>query len=120
MIQKNHVSDDVRNVTRRLLKYWKLYPVFLVLFVGLSFVYIKTQPRIHEMSAKLVVHVRERGVQDPTAFIPGSELFAGRNNFENSLLTIQASPIIREAVTKFNSRIEYYKSTFFNDVELYN
>ena len=121
MIQKNQVSDDVRNVFRRLAKYWKLYPVFLVVFIGLSYFYLKTQPYIHEMSAKLVVHVRERGVQDPSSFIPGSELFAGRNNFENSLLTIQASPIIREAITKFNSRIEYFKaSPYFKDEELYN
>ncbi|MDN5290341.1 MAG: hypothetical protein PWQ06_580 [Anaerophaga sp.] len=120
MIQKNQVSDDVRSVFRRLVKYWKLYPFFLILFIGLAFFYIRTKPGIHELSAKLVVHVRERGVQDPSSFIPGSELFAGRNNFENSLLTIQASPIIREAISRFNSRVEYYKVNFFDDVELYN
>lgn len=120
MIQRNQVSDDVRTVFRRLLKYWKLYPVFLVLFVGLAFLYVRSKPRIHELNAKLVVHVRERGVADPSSFIPGSELFAGRNNFENSLLTIQASPIIREAITKFNTRIEYYQANWMYDEELYN
>jgi capsular exopolysaccharide synthesis family protein len=120
MMQKEHVSDDVRNAFRRLSKYWKLYPVFLIIFVGLAFLYIKSKPKIHELSAKLVVHVKERGVNDPSSFIPGSELFAGRNNFENSLLTIQASPIIRETLSKFNTRIEYYKSRWMFDEELYN
>jgi capsular exopolysaccharide synthesis family protein len=119
MIQTNQVSDDVRAVIRRLGKYWKLYPILMVLFVGVSFFYIKSKPRIHELSAKLVVHERERGVADPSTFMPGSELFAGRNNFENSLLTIQASPIIREAISKFNSRIEYFQAHFLFDEELY-
>ncbi len=119
MSEKNQVSDDVRSVFRRLGKYWKLYPVLLVIFVGLAFVYIRTKPRIYELSAKLVVHERERGVADPSTFVPGSELFAGRNNFENSLLTIQASPIIREAITKFNSRIEYFQSHYLFEEELY-
>ncbi|PWD99002.1 exopolysaccharide transport family protein [Marinilabilia rubra] len=120
MIQRNQVSDDVRNVFRRLLKYWKLYPVFLVIFVGLAFLYIRSKPSIHELNAKLVVHERERGVVDPSSFLPGSELFAGRNNFENSLLTIQASPIIRETISKFNTRIEYYQANWMFDEELYN
>jgi len=120
MIQKDHVSDDVRNAFRRLSKYWKLYPVFLIVFVGLAFLYIKSKPKIHELNAKLVVHERQRGVADPSSFIPGSELFAGRNSFENSLLTIQASPIIREAISKFNTRIEYYQTKWMFDEELYN
>ncbi len=120
MIQRDHVSDDVRNAFRRLTKYWKVYPFFLIVFVGLTFLYIRSKPKIHELSAKLVVHVRERGVADPSSFVPGSELFAGRNNFENSLLTIQASPIIREAISKFNTRIEYYQSRWMFDEELYN
>jgi capsular exopolysaccharide synthesis family protein len=119
MIHRNYVSDDVRSVFRRLLKYWKLYPIFLILFVSLSFLYIKSKPSIHELSAKLVVHVRERGVVDPSSFVSGSELYAGLNNFENSLLTIQASPIIREAISKLSTRIEYFQSRWLFYEEVY-
>ncbi|MGM0377109.1 MAG: polysaccharide biosynthesis tyrosine autokinase [Bacteroidota bacterium] len=119
MIQKNQVSDDVRNVFRRLLKYWKLYPVMLVIFVALAVFYVRMKPAVHELGAQLVVHTRERGAIDPSSFMEGSELFSGRNSFENSLLTLQASPIIREALSKFSSRIEYYESNRFFDKELY-
>ncbi|MFW5889890.1 MAG: polysaccharide biosynthesis tyrosine autokinase [Marinilabiliaceae bacterium] len=119
MIQKNQVSDDVRNVFRRLAKYWKLYPVMLVLFVAIAVFYVRIKPAVHELGAQLVVHTRERGTADPSTFMEGSELFAGRNSFENSLLTLQASPIIRESLSKFSSRIEYYESNRFFDKELY-
>ena len=119
MIQKNQVSDDVRNVFRRLAKYWKLYPVMLVIFVAVAVFYVRMKPAVHELGAQLVVHVRERGTADPSSFMEGSELFSGRNNFENSLLTLQASPIIRESLSKFSSRIEYYESNRFFDKELY-
>ena len=119
MMQNNQLSDDVRTVFRRLFKYWKIYPVIIGLFVGAAVFYVKTKPGIHELSAQLVVHERERGSADPSSFMSGSELFAGRNNFENSLLTIQAAPIIREALSKFSSRIEYYERGRFFDKELY-
>ena len=113
------MSDDVRNVFRRLIRYWKLYPILMVVFVGLAMLYVRLKPSVYELGAKLVVHERERGNADPSSFVSGSELFAGRNNFENSLLTIQASPIIREALSDFSSRIEYYESNRFFDEELY-
>ncbi|MFO8002003.1 MAG: polysaccharide biosynthesis tyrosine autokinase [Marinilabilia sp.] len=119
MMHKNQVSDDVRNVFRRLVKYWKLYAVMLVIFVTVAVLYVRMKPAVHELGAQLVVHVRERGTADPSSFMEGSELFSGRNSFENSLLTLKASPIIRESLSEFSSRIEYYESNRFFDKELY-
>ncbi len=115
----NFVSDDVRSLFRRLGKYWKIYPVVMIFFVALAWFYVKIKPRIYELGAKLVVHEVQRGVADPSTFFSGSELFAGRENFANSLLTIQALPIIHEALSKVDMRIEYKQTTLMFEEELY-
>ncbi len=115
----NFVSDDVRNLFRRLGKYWKIYPVVVLLFVAVAWLYVNLKPKVYELGAKLVVHEVQRGVADPSTFVAGSELFAGRENFANSLLTIQALPIIHEALSKIDTRIEYFQSSFMFEKELY-
>ncbi len=115
----NLVSDDVRHLFRRIGKYWKIFPLAVALFSGLALFYVKVKPKVFELGAKLVVHEAQRGVADPSTFFSGSELFAGRDNFQNSLLTIQALPIIHESLSKIDSRIEYFESSFMFETELY-
>lgn len=67
----------------------------------------------------MVVHERQRNIADPSSFLPGSELFSGRNTFHNSLLTLQARPLLEKVLNKLNFSVMYYEEKLLYNENLY-
>ncbi|TAJ12489.1 polysaccharide biosynthesis tyrosine autokinase [Marinilabiliaceae bacterium JC017] len=111
--------DDFNVIFRKLAKYWKVFPISILFFVSLGVIYNKLAEPIYEIGAKVVVHERQRNIADPTSFLPGSELFSGRNTFHNSLLTLQARPLLEKVLNKLNFSVMYYEEKLLYNENLY-
>jgi capsular exopolysaccharide synthesis family protein len=67
-----------------------------------------------------VVHENGRQTIDPSSFMPGSELFSGRNTFQNSLISLNARPLLEKVIEKLNFSVFYYQRNLLYDQNLYN
>ncbi|TRX66359.1 polysaccharide biosynthesis tyrosine autokinase [Carboxylicivirga sp. M1479] len=116
---ENDQSNDLKNVLHKVGKHWKLYVISITLFLGIGVLFNKfSEPKVN-ISAKLVVHESRRNMIDPSSFMPGSELFSGRNTFQNSLISLNARPLLEQVVNKLNIDVFYYQPKVLYDKNLY-
>jgi len=116
---ENDQTNDLKSIIHKLSKYWKVY-MFSVLFsVVIAFVYNRYSEPLVKIGAKVVVHEDNRASIDPSSFLPGSELFSGRNTFQNSLISLNARPLLEKVVDKLNISVFYYKEGLLYDENLH-
>jgi len=119
MALENDQTNDLKSIIHKLSKYWRLYLASLIVTVLIGFVYNKYSEPLVNIGAKVVVHENSRGVIDPSSFLPGSELFSGRNTFQNSLISLNARPLLESVVDKLNISVFYYKKRLLYNENLY-
>jgi len=116
----NEHSNDFKIIIHKFGKYWRLYLGSLALFMILGVLYNKfAEPRVN-IGAKIVVHESNRSMIDPSSFLPGSELFSGRNTFQNSLISLNARPLLEKVFDKLNFSVQYYRQRPLYNENLYN
>lgn len=113
-------SDDFKNIARKIGRYWLIYPVCILAFLAIGVLYNKMAEPVYEIGARMVVHETNRNEVDPSRFLMGSELFSTRNTFQNSLLTLQARPLLEKIFEKINLNVFYYRKHWIYDENLYN
>lgn len=107
-------------IIAKVLRYWYLYPICIIVFVALGYAYQKYSQPVYNVGAKIVVHQQERGTIDPTRFFSGYELFSGRTNFENSLITLQSRPLLEKVFQKLDFNVAYFRQELFYEREVFN
>ena len=119
MAFENDQTNDLKNIIHKLSKYWKLYIFAFMLAVLTGFVYNKYSEPLVNIATKVVVHENNRASIDPSSFMPGSELFSNRNTFQNSLISLNARPLLEKVVHKLNMNVFYCKKRLLYDENLY-
>ncbi|MBR8537486.1 polysaccharide biosynthesis tyrosine autokinase [Carboxylicivirga sediminis] len=121
MLIDNDVNQgDLKVIIAKVLRYWYLYPICVLMFTGMGIVYQKYSQPVYSVGAKIVVHQQERGTIDPTRFFSGYELFSGRTNFENSLITLQSRPLLEKVFEKLDFNVAYFRQELFYEREIFN
>ncbi len=119
MAFENDQTNDLKSIIHKLSKYWVLYLFSLIFAVLVGFVYNRYSEPMVNIGAKIVVHENSRGSIDPSSFLPGSELFSGRNTFQNSLISLNARPLLEKVINKLNISVLYYKKRLLYNENLY-
>ncbi|WP_430814653.1 polysaccharide biosynthesis tyrosine autokinase [Carboxylicivirga sp. RSCT41] len=111
--------NDLKGIVSKITKYWKLYLISIIISIGIGVVYNKFSEPMVSIGSKVVVHENARNTIDPTSFMPGSELFSGRNTFQNSLISLNARPLLEKVLDKLNFSVFYYQKQLLYDENLY-
>ncbi|MCU4157958.1 polysaccharide biosynthesis tyrosine autokinase [Carboxylicivirga sp. A043] len=111
--------NDLKSIVNKLTKYWKLYLASVAIAVCIGVFYNKFSEPLVNIMSKVVVHENGRQSVDPSSFMPGSELFSGRNTFQNSLISLNARPLLEKVVEKLNFSVFYYQRKLLYDQNLY-
>ncbi len=123
-IKNQHTSDkqlDIKKVLQTGRKYWYWFAVSLLFFVALAIVANKVlRPKYMVYSS---IYIKEdMGLEGQKAmeFIQSFSLFDRKMNYQNEMLILKSSPLIRETIEKLNLETACYYQDIFMDYEMYN
>ncbi len=111
--------NDLKGIVSKLTKYWKLYMVSVIIAICIGVVYNKFSEPLVNIISNVIVHEDGRHSVNPASFMPGSELFSGRNTFQNSLISLNARPLLEKVLNKLNFSVFYYQKKLLYDQNIY-
>ncbi len=123
-IKNNTTSDsylDVKKVMKLFLKNWMWFILSVILFCGLAFLSIKILQPKYLVSSSIYIK-EDLGLEGQKAldFIQSFSLFDQKNNYQNEMLILKSSPLIKQTIEKLNLETAYYIKENLLTKEIYN
>ncbi|MGQ1784692.1 GumC family protein [Saccharicrinis sp. GN24d3] len=122
---KNNTNNDsyidVSKVIKHLFKNWHWFVVSLVFCCVLAIVSIKVLKPKYLVSSSIYIK-EDMGLDGQKAmeFIQSFSMFDQKMNYQNEMLILSSSPLIRETIEKLNLETAYYLDENLLQKEIYN
>ncbi|GAF03664.1 GumC family protein [Saccharicrinis fermentans] len=116
----NNSYVDMNKVLKHLLRNWYWFAVSLVFCFVLAFVSIKVLPPKYLVSSSIYIK-EDVGLEGQKAmeFIQSFNLFDQKKNYQNEMLILKSSPIIRQTIKQLNLKTAYYVNDHLLQKEIY-
>ncbi len=128
MNQIDHFGEKELNLKKaflRALKFWYLFPIFLVLASAGAIYLYKTTTPMYKISARLLISDNERrstsissGTPDGGGGLPGV-ILGGQNNIENQIVVLTSYKQVEKTLNHLNFGISYFKKGMFRTHDIY-
>jgi capsular exopolysaccharide synthesis family protein len=119
---RNEEPINIKLVFRTILKYWYLFPVFIFLFCGVAFIYLKIVTPEYLISSTIIIKEGERNstVTDNT-IISDLENMKSSITVENELEKLKSKSLLTDAIIANKGFINYYhnENFFKNKIDSY-
>ncbi len=115
-------SIDLRAYFYKLLNYWYLFPITLVISFVIAFVYVKKTTPIYRVSNTILIK-DEGSLMDPNAILQNNA-FSLKSAFteykiQNQIQILESFKLTERVLQKLNFDISYYKVGKLVDIEIY-
>ena len=102
----NDEEFDFKKELFKYLFYWKFFALSTLLFLFISFIYLRYTPKVFETNAKIkIIDKKESSLELPTA----SEIFShSKINLENEIEVLKSFPILSQVVKNLNLEVSVY------------
>lgn len=124
MNQSNkHNSDqylDLRKVVNIVRKKWHYYVIALADFILLAYVLGKVIAPTYEVASS--IYINEKGAfqsSKSTEFLQSFQLFDQNRTFQNEMLILKSTPLIKETVEQLDLEVQYYQVENYVEKEIY-
>ena len=95
---------------RDLLKNWYIIAISVVLFLGVTFVYLKLSAKTYKVGASVLLNLDQKqnssGRSDDV--LPSYNIVEREKNIQNEMFIFNSTPLIREVLEEMNLRTNYY------------
>ncbi len=111
---------DVKKVLTQLLKNWIWYAISIAVCIIVAFVSVKIVQPKYLISSSIYIK-EDMGMEGQKAmdFIQSFSLFDQKNDYQNEMLILNSSPLIRQTIEKLNLETEYYEKSNLINKEVY-
>ena len=112
---------DIRKVFKHLSKNWLWFTVSLTLCVLLAFASLKVLKPRYLVSSSIYIK-EDLGMESQKAleFIESFSLFDQKNYYQNEMLILNSSPLLRQTIQELNLKVSYYQKDFLKNKEIYD
>jgi len=111
---------DINKLLSRALKFWYLFPLFMLVSGVLAFFYLKMEEPVYRTSALLLIKDNENSNQlDEEAIFADLGLGRTNRNLENEIMALKSTPLMYEVAEKLQLQYRYSRSDRFRDYSLY-
>lgn len=117
--QQDNTSLNVKDVFRKIIRYWYYYLITAVILGGIAVLYLKFTEPMYLVSTSLLVQDNEGS---PETQLILQEIYpeAGAKNLENEIGLIQSYSLIHETVKALDFGVSYFIADVFGPRELYH
>ncbi len=100
--------------------HWIIIAINLLIFLSGAYLVNKYSSKVYNVSTSIVINEESGGFADASAQILNELGFVSTNkSFANELLTLQSTPLIKDAIRKLDFQISYFEHELFTNRELY-
>ncbi|MDF9799695.1 tyrosine-protein kinase Etk/Wzc [Catalinimonas alkaloidigena] len=117
--QQDMHSLNVKDVFRKIFRYWYYFLITAGICGVFAVVYLKFTVPVYLMSTSLLVQ-DEDGISGTEMIMQDIYPQAGNKNLENEIGLIQSHTIINETLKSLDFEVSYFKKEFFGNRELYH
>ncbi|MEB2777660.1 AAA family ATPase [Algoriphagus sp. D3-2-R+10] len=108
-VNSNEEPINIKLVLRTILKSWYLFPIFILLFCGGAYIYVKTLTPEYLISSTIIIKEGERNNNvTENAIISDLENMKSTITVENELEKLKSKSLLMEAIIKNKGFINYY------------
>ena len=99
----------LKKVIKDITSYWYVFFFFLIIFLGLAYLYNKYSAPTYNVGLKLLISTNEhnRNMQ-PEEFLQGFQLVRQSKDIENEMVIIQSLPLIEKTIKDLNFKVSYF------------
>ena len=121
-VSKNSEDFDIKKLLHQFLSQWKLYILSIIIFLFVSFLFIRYATPLYKVHAKVLVQDEE---DNSSSFMQSSMmqgfngLFDVQSNVKNELAILQTRDLLKKVILKMQLTIGYYRKGNVRDVEIY-
>lgn len=108
---KDVFQGNVIAAAKNLLNYWYIIALFLVLSLGLAFLYLKYSSKEYWLDSSVLVRIEgtSNTVGGSTEVLKAFNFMLQDKTFQNEIFYLKSYPLIREVVREMNYRVGYYE-----------
>ncbi|MCT4588213.1 MAG: polysaccharide biosynthesis tyrosine autokinase [Carboxylicivirga sp.] len=111
---------DVKKLIAVLKKNWFFYVISIVVFLSLTFVISQLVQPVYEVNSS--IYIKENTAfesKKAVEFMQSFQLFDQKRTFQNEMLILRSTPLIKETVEQLNLEIEYNQVERFVKKDLF-
>ncbi|MCB0708077.1 MAG: hypothetical protein KDC15_01575, partial [Chitinophagaceae bacterium] len=105
-------------VLQKYLPFWPLFLIFTIISLSISWLYLRSQTRIYQASAKVLLKDPQKGGGD-TKVLDALNIFSEKKIVENEIIVLRSSSIMQEVVRRLNIYNTVYNEGNVRVEELY-
>ncbi len=112
---------DVRKTIRTVFRKWHWYLIAILIFVPAAVLFNKLATPQYLVSSSIYIKESSTSSRDKAQeFMQNFNLFSQQRAYQNEMLVIGSSPLIKEAIENLNLEVSYYKQDKLSYYEIYN
>lgn len=108
---------EIRYVIAKYIRYWPWYVLFILLFVGLTFLFHRYTVDKYEVTGSMVI---KTNTSPEARILDRSNIFSTGLNLQNDILRLRSKNLAHEALKKVHFDVEYFAKTNIKAIELYD
>ncbi len=119
---KNNLIDTINleKIFNNILKNWLIYAICLFLSFAVAVYKNKTSPKVYKVGTYIILQDEERNsYMNPAQLFRGFGMFSGEKNFENEIIIIKSTTVIKNAIKNLDFRVSYFEKNRFGKNEYY-
>ncbi len=119
--EEEEQSFDLNDYIRRYLRYWYLFPIFIVLTLTAAFFYLKITQPIYSTKTTLLIKDEKKGLGGSQGDILSelSTQFGGNKLVENELEIIKSQNLMEQVIKNLNLDVAYSAKEDLRTINLY-
>jgi tyrosine-protein kinase Etk/Wzc len=116
--QEFHLQDYIR----RYLRYWYLFPIFIVLALTVAFFYLQITQPVYSAKTSILIKDEEKGLGGSQGDMLSelSNQFGGNKLVENELEILKSQTLMEQVVKDLNLDVAYSTKDGLRTINLYN
>jgi capsular exopolysaccharide synthesis family protein len=112
------IDLNYKRVFARVIKYWYLIVLSLMVAVSVAFIINRYSPRIYPVRASIIILQNEENAG--AQFLYDNELVKPFRNFYNELFIMRSYPLLTEVMEELNFDVSYYREGNIKTLEYYD
>jgi tyrosine-protein kinase Etk/Wzc len=117
--QQPEEDFSIQNVVNKVIQYWWLFVLCIVLALGAAFVYLRYSTPLYKVQAKILVKDSKKG-----GGISGMEVFSelglmgGQNSVDNEVELLKSRTLMENTVATLQANVRYYAAGKIKQTEV--
>lgn len=121
LAEDNSESFDLLEYLSRYLRYWYLFPIFLITIFSVAILFLKTSQQVYLTKAVILIKDQKKGMGGNSAdILQELSQFGGNKLVENEIEILKSQALMERVIQDLGLQVTYLKKDGLRSAVLYN